>query len=513
MNGIPDGDRRADSRKILLRQVGRVGALFLAVLLGGCAAHDGQRLEPASPTEQRQDNTRPAGEAAADAAGSAAADVAGGAAADAESDICRHEYLIFAIQNMPLRKAREALAEIKEFYGPNRTGSSRLYGFSLWSLMLFKQSTDEMAAILDQAFDMADEFDLPVYLHLDMLHNPPTPDAWRGPDIKFYEDPMMCEWTAFPGPGEQHGPVPHYFCNWGRWFSAPAFPCFASPRLRDFVTTQLRLGVLEPLGKRLADLEAKNRRHLFAGICVGWETHIPDQRAGQPYPFPSIDPTDPPVDTFSNPAVTMEAWEMGRLGYAALHHLGYDQARLEKEAAVQGKTVDTLFIDLCHQVNHDYTELLARTVNDSGVPRRKIYSHTLALSTTIENRSTFSPPVRAAVNPCCTPAFTLDKFGAAIYDLARLKQDIRDADPGQNRFGIAETYFRKGCTEEQFTGFLKEMFDNGASLMHILAWHSGQNPESPFYVPKKMAGPHLSVRNWLREGVSAIGTGSKSRAP
>ena len=41
--------------------------------------------------------------------------------------------------------------------------------------------------------------------------------------------------------------------------------------------------------------------------------------------------------------------------------------------------------------------------------------------------------------------------------------------------------------------FFNEMFDHGVTLVHILAWHSGQRPDSPFHVPRGMQGPHLAV--------------------
>lgn len=460
--------------------------VFAALVQCGCASNNQVTSDDASAKEGRP---------------SAEASTSSGAAASPNS-----QYIIFAIQNMPLANARPALAEIKEFYGPNDPASNRLYGFSLWSLMLFKQSPDELRAVLNQAFDMAEEFDLPVYLHVDMLHNSPSGDKFKGPELKFYEDPMMCEWVAFPKSGETHGPVPRYWCNWGAWFSAPAFPCYASPRLRDLVTSQLQQGVLSPLHERLNRLKAQGKEHLFAGICLGWETMIPDYVPG--HPFVAVDPKDPPVDRFSQPPATMQRWEMGQLGYAALHHLGYDQSRLDKEAAEQGISPHALFIALCHRVNHDYTQLLTKTAFDSGISRDKIYSHTIAVSTVNPAPSTFSPPVWAAVNPYCIPGFTLDNYGAAVYDLAKLKQSITAADPSQSHFSVAETYFRRGMTEQQWTAYLDEMFGNGATLMHILAWHSGQNEASPFYVPKKMAGPHLSVSKWLQaaEGGCASGT-------
>jgi hypothetical protein len=408
--------------------------------------------------------------------------------------------LIFAIQNMPLEEMGDALGEIRDFYGPNDPRSRHAWGFSLFSLMLLKQSEEELSAIVHHAFDLAEQFDVPVFLHLDMLHNPPTGDDFEGPPRPFFEDPMMCEWVGFPGPGEEHGPVPRYWCNWGSWFSAPAFPCFTSPDLRELITAQLADGVLAPLHERLARLSERHREDLFAGISIGWETHIPDYTPGQP--FVSIDPDDPPVDRFAKPPITMQTWEMGQLGYAALHHLGYDQDRLEREAIERGVSVRALFIELGHEVTHDYTEFLARCVFESGIPRSRIFSHTIAISSVDPVPSTFSPPIGVAVNPYCTPGFTLDNFGAAVYDLEQLRQEIRLADPDLEHFAVAETYFRRGCTEPEITGFFDEVFGGGASLVHILAWHSARHPNSPFYVPLTMAGPHLSVAKWLRAGRS-----------
>jgi len=408
------------------------------------------------------------------------------------------EYIIFCVQNMLEPKTREAVIELHEFFGANDPKSNRLIGFSRMSIMLFKHSIQEKRDIVNMVFDIAEEFDMPVYLHLDMLHNPPVSDKLDGPAKKFYDDPMMCEWVAFPKEGELHGPVPRFWNNWGAWFSAPAFPAFGSPKLQEYVKEQLQKGVLDPMMERIERLKAQNKEYLFAGICIGWETAIYNLTPGEHAVI--VNPDETPVDKFSNPNITMERWEMAQPGYNSLHHLGYNQQRLDKEAREKSMTSKELFIELCHQVGHDFTQMLAKEVFERGVSRRKIFSHTVAISTVEDGVSTHRPPVWAAVNPYCTPGFTMDKFGEAVYDLAKVKQQILKADPTQKNLAVAETYFRREKTEADYTGFFDDMFGSGATLIHILAWHSGKaNPDSPFYTPAVMEGPQLSVVKW-RDG-------------
>jgi len=409
------------------------------------------------------------------------------------------EYLIFCVQNMPMADTRDAVIQLRDFYGPNDPESKRLIGFSRMSIMLFKQSIQEKRDIVNMMFDLAEEFDMPAYLHLDMVHNSPTSDQYEGPEKKFYDDPMMCEWVGFPKPGEKHGPAPRFWNNWGCWFSAPAFPCFASESLQEYVREQLQKGVLDPMMDRIEKLKQQNKEYLFAGICIGWETAIYNMKPGDPFVF--VKSEDPPVDVCSRPNITMQQWEMGQLGYGSLHHLGYDQQRLEKEAKEKNITTKALFIEICHKVGHDYTEMLAKEVFDRGIKPRKIFSHTVAIDTVDSTPSTSRPPVWAAVNPYCTPGFTMDNFGEAVYDLKKVKQQIHKADPRQKNLAVAETYFRSGTTEGDYTKFFNDMFDNGATLIHILAWHSGRaNPDSPFHVPPVMEGPNLSVTKWRAAG-------------
>ncbi len=410
----------------------------------------------------------------------------------------QREYLIFAVQQAPLEKTRESVLDFRNFYGANDPDSNRLIGFSRMTIMLFKHSIEEMRYIVNKIFDIAEELDMPAYIHLDMLHNPPVP-GFEGPDKKFFDDPMMCEWVDFPCPGEKHGRVPRYWNNWGAWFSAPAFPSFASQKLQLHVKRQLRLGVLEPLIKRVKKLKEQDRYYLFAGINIGWETAIYSLSLDDPY-TPPIDPNNPPVDKFLTPPVKMKKWEMAQLGYASLHHLGYDQKRLELQANERGITSHELFRQICYKVCHDYTQMLAEQVYKSGIEKDKIYSHIVATQTVDQRPSTNRPPIWTAVNPYCIPGFTMDNFGAAVYDLEKLKEQISMADPQQDNFVVAETYFKKGTTEKDYDDFFNNMFDNGAKLIHILAWHEGKgHPDSPYYVPDEMKGPHLSVINWLKE--------------
>lgn len=407
------------------------------------------------------------------------------------------EYLIFAVQQAPLEETRESVLDFRNFYGANDPDSKRLIGFSRMTIMLFKHSVEEMQYIVNKIFDIAEELEMPAYIHLDMLHNPPI-YGFEGPDKKFFEDPMMCEWVDFPGAGEKHGRVPRYWNNWGAWFSAPAFPSFASPKLQSHVKRQLRKGVLGPLVKRVQSLKKQGREYLFAGINIGWETAIYSLSPDDPY-TPPIDPNNPPLDKFLDPPIQMKRWEMAQLGYGSLHHLGYNQKRLDFEARSRGISSKQMFREICYKVCHNYTKMLAEEVYKSGISKDKIFSHIVATQTVDERPSTNRPPIWTAVNSYSIPGFTMDNFGAAVYNLDELKKRIRKADPKQKNFVVAETYFKKGTTEKDYDEFFNDMFTNGAKVIHILAWHEGKgHPDSPYYVPDEMKGPHLSVIKWLK---------------
>jgi hypothetical protein len=314
--------------------------------------------------------------------------------------------------------------------------------------------------------DLAERSSLPVYFQIDDMNFV---------SAELADDPMMCEWVGFPEEGAEHGRVARYWFNWGVWICQPAVPCLAAPGLRDLAVSRLRQGVLEPLAERLGTWEAEGRLHLFAGMAIGWETHIDNMTPGEP--IYHLDAATPPVFQAADPPITMEPWEMTQLGYAALHWKGWTADRLAAAAAERGVDERVILREVCFDVIQEYSAVLARTVHETGVPRSRIFTHIVPMDSVRPTTSTGCPEIRCAVNPWSTPGFTLSR-ATAPYDVAALLDKIRAAEPGLDRFVCAETYFLGQNTRRAFASFLDEMFGNGAT--HVVVWGMTDPPTSGY---------------------------------
>lgn len=407
--------------------------------------------------------------------------------------------IIFQLNNIkPAGAAREVEA-LKQVVGANPVGGKRRIGFGMVPPMLLAHSIPELRAIVESGFDLAEQHDLPVYFQVDDINSPPN-DA-VGPKLRYYDDPMMCEWSTFPTPGATHGTVPELWINWGQWFSRPAIPCLASPRLRGFARTQLREGVLKPLMARLEQLRTQDKAYLFAGINVGWETNIPDYRPGKP--LYSIGGASLPKDLHAKPPRVMPAANLVQTGFGALHHLGYDAAKLSAAALNDGVSEETFFVGRCHAVIQSYSALLAEACRTAGLPRQQVHTHMIAIESAAAVESTMIPPIWAAVNRDSLPGFTLCQESGAIYAMPQLVEKIaaghvRLDEPPQRAFVVAETYFRAAPTPEKMRAFLAELFGEGAVLINFWGW--GDPASSPYFMPRTGETPFKAIIDWRANG-------------
>ncbi len=217
--------------------------------------------------------------------------------------------------------------------------------------------------------------------------------------LNFMKTPTGENGWPFPGQGKP-GRLPYYWFNWGNWMHAKAVPNLQSPGFRAFVKSQLENGVLPVLNTRYNQLKTQGKGYLFAGMAIGWEPHLPDYSADNT--LYNVNPAALPVN--ANLGDQMQPWEAGKLGYAALHTLGYTAYNKER----------------LYQVIHDYSEFLAKTVYDSGIPREKIFSHIVGIKSSQPNLSTtFAPPIWTAVNNYSIPGFTLSQVSCP-YNLNTL---------------------------------------------------------------------------------------------
>src|SRR5690606_39078086 len=157
----------------------------------------------------------------------------------------------------------------------------------------------------------------------------------------------------------------------------------------------------------------------------------------------------------------MQNWEAGKLGYAALHTLGHNTYDKEK----------------LYEVIHSYSEFLAKTAFDTGIPKDKIFTHIVGIRSSQPNLSTtFAPPIWTAVNDYSTPGFTLSPVSCP-YNLSTLVSEIQLADPTKTRFGNVEGYsIGADASFEQADDYFGDMFAHGASIVAVYGW--GREPET-----------------------------------
>ncbi|MHB1454673.1 MAG: hypothetical protein ACYCYM_12080 [Saccharofermentanales bacterium] len=408
------------------------------------------------------------------------------------------QYMMFMFSNKHIDEIEDYLPEMKQLYGEIDPESDRMYSFGVVGPMLLTQSIEQMQQVINTGFDYALTYDIPVYFQLDDVTNY-SKYYGSGAETRFYEHPEMCEWIQFPEKGEKwggqndYGKLPAFWFNWGIWMRSPAFPNLASPEFKALIADNLQKGVLEPIHKRYEELQRKGKTHLFAGMAIGWETHIPDYSDNNT--ILGLDKTNPPSDTITGE--TMEQWEYAQYGYAALHTLGYDQGKLEAEATRNGKSAQAYMKTLLYDVIHDFSEFMAKQAFDSGLPRHKIFTHMVSLSTSLIVQSTFNPPTWCAVNPYSTPGFTMSPV-TCPYDMPTLKDDILSADPAMNNFGCVEGYAAGLKDEEKADEYLHDMFSNGALMVAVFSYadqgtrlfHFSRSPDFGF---------NKSVVKWLNQ--------------
>ncbi|EMI22154.1 hypothetical protein RMSM_00921 [Rhodopirellula maiorica SM1] len=360
-------------------------------------------------------------------------------------------------------------------FGSMLASSRRMVAYGVQQLRILSRSSDVVRQDVEQVLDLAERTGIPVFLHVDSCYGWGAEDVANsedGPPTRFWLHPEMREWDRFPEAGKLPDRIPRPWFNWGPWCSpAPAVPATGSPTFAAFACSQLDEGVLSPLVARLKQWRSQGREHLFAGINIGWEVHLPD--FGDPAMLRLINRESGVVRAEaprSARGIEMDRAFIGKqLGYASLHWRGWNEQRLLQAAKNEGISREAKFRQLCYQSIHDYMETLAKSCHDRGIAPGRVYTHIVALAT-VKPASTTRPPIWTAVNRYSTAGFTMDNRGGARFNLPELIQQIRKANGEQEvRFGVVESYFRLGDRvyvddADQCRRELEEMFAAGARM-------------------------------------------------
>lgn len=398
------------------------------------------------------------------------------------------QYVVFMVTNIHYFDLEPYVKEMVELHGEIDPQSKRMYAFGVVGPMCLTQSVEQMNEEVNHVFSLAEKYNVPVFFQMDDCTNYATHfgDGATTDDkgSKFYNDPEMCEWVAFPEEGEawggqSYGMLPRWHCDWSGvpFATAGGFPCFNSEKYLAWYSGQVREGFIKPLLENYTRLKNEGKAYLFAGINTGWETHIPDY-TGSDY-------------------ASMEDFERTQYGMHALHNLGYNEEKLKKEALKKCMSVEDLTKELLYGVLADYIKFTCRMFFDAGIERHKIFSHIVSLSSHTGEFSTWRPPVWVCINEYCTPGWTMSPK-TCPYDLDIISMTL--AKYGRNEYANAEGYAHYD-NEETLRNYFKESLLGNAKLVTVYGYDQETGPYG--YVKNEDFYYVKVVKEWMNYSLGA----------
>lgn len=354
-------------------------------------------------------------------------------------------------------------------------------------LRLLDTNVEDLARQTTLALDTAERTGLPVLLSL---------DDWNFPEPS--SDPEVVEWTNWPGPGEDHGPIAEgRWINWGFWFFTSPPPNFESPKFRANVRQRLQEAVLPVVAARVEKWAHEGREHLFAGLVVGWET-------GYYTFYQRVDPENPPTIDATGRSHSHQLREFTEkdavgTGYAALTTRGYDRAKVQTLAEREGLSERAAVKQLMTGVINDYIGFIADLCRDAGIPRARLYSHIAGLGSFddafLESIDMHHDgrvlPIKTAVHASCRPGVTVTPEWC---DLDAVAGTFRSA--GQPAWGAVEIEITNAIRDEAAAlAYLNRLTACGAKLICVYGWWE---PEGSIFQVRG-TGAVKAMRQWLTE--------------
>jgi hypothetical protein len=217
---------------------------------------------------------------------------------------------------------------------------------------------------LNSSLAWAQKYDIPIQIKFDTEYYwDYRIDLWNfwdparpgyNPDNKY-----NVEWTSW----NPDSAVKITWLNWGRQIRKPPAPNFMSPKYREAWKTELVRGV-EAVKKWYNQLP-EDKKYLFAGIVVGWESSIGVNLFHYPNGNNYLDKAES-----NDPLVGRNAANPNLLPSRGIQTIGYAAVSTAKI-----KTSGTLTEADQAEVVRRHLEDHAKTVFDAGIPRELIFSH------------------------------------------------------------------------------------------------------------------------------------------
>lgn len=398
------------------------------------------------------------------------------------------QYVVFMVTNIHYNNLEPYVSEMVELHGEIDSSSDRMYAFGVVGPMCITQSIEQMNEEVNTVFALAEKYNVPVFFQMDDCTNYSV-DFGEDATIddegnKFYDDPEMCEWIAFPEEGEEwggqsYGMLPRWHCNWSGvpFATKGGFPCYNSPKYLAWYEKQVTEGFIEPLLENYNRLKEEGKGYLLAGINTGWETQIPD---------------------YSNASyASLEEFEKAQYGMHALHNLGYDAQSIYEEAVSRMLSEEEVIRELLYEVLADYIEFTCKMFYDAGIEKSKIFSHIVSISSTEDGCTTEHPPTDVCINDYCTPGWTMSPK-TCPYNLAQLEKEL--GENGRNEYVNAEGYAHYDDVDT-CTAYFEESLCGNAKLITVFGYDQSTGTycyekSEDFYFVKV-------VKSWLAREIGA----------
>lgn len=405
------------------------------------------------------------------------------------------QYVVFMLTNVKYTDVERFLPEMKDLHGEIDKNSNRMYAFGVVGPFILNHTVETIKKQVNTCLKLAEKYDIPVYFQMDdckqyfTFHRAPTNyfgdeencihKGVNGKRYKhFYNDPDMCEWIALPKEnesygGEEYGKLPRWLCDWGdiKNFAhvKGGFPCFNSESYLKWYDRQITEGFVKPLMRWLKKWQQQGKEYLFAGVCTGWETMIPDYQ------------DDAAITSGLSPFYSkLYPWEKTQYGMHAIYNIKdetgarlYDtDEKLARAAEKAGLSVRLFKRELLYKVVHDYIEHTCKLFYDAGIDRLKILSHTLSRASLMDKADTFALPIWVNVNDYCLPAWSMAV--SCPYDMNVISKTIAEKAPGLNAYANAEGYTSNGGSNEQSCKkYIEEFLGGNARLITIFGYDYG----------------------------------------
>jgi hypothetical protein len=293
--------------------------------------------------------------------------------------------------NDPSTMQLSLLNDVKTAFGGVGNTPDRKLGFSVSIPYFYTATVNEVIPSITKLCTLAEQSDMPIFFTLDGY------EFWNGrPDLWNWWDPTKSgynpanvqnvEWFSW----NSADAVKEGTRNWGAPFNTGApHPNLASPVLIN--ESRNALSQICPIIRDWYNGLPENKKYLFAGIKIGWEVGI-----GVNYYYPQ------PGQNNTTPVGAKQ------IGYAAVKTSGLANS-------------GTITRDQINTVVQNYSTQLAEAVIQSGIPRRKIFTH---VGSTEESVTPIFAGTSSAFSTSASPGWSFYTFDSGPTGLVGFEQNF-----------------------------------------------------------------------------------------